>query len=400
MNARLFLLVLLLLGARYGQGQGARPAVVVLGVNHSSQLVNPYQQPAVLRAFLDRVRPSAICIERDPEAFARQDFYEFTYEQQYCIVPYARAAKIPLFPIDWHPPEGDLQLAYGTTNLELPPFTRHPHGFWGFLSYNSAAALREPFYFADDTAVTNSYAAWYARYDTTQVHQDFARRLFLYRTFMQARRVEAASRALGGGDTLLVVVGAMHKVELELYLRRKGFTLLPASRYGPLPPTAVRAYEQPRDAYAILSFNLLGVQSRTRFMDTALVAGALQAVARDQHAEAAFFDILYRLRLQQISPRAAIPLLRALLQQVPEGSPFTWTGVQHRNRLDSYFDPFGNMSLPQRLRLELARAYAATGARQQHDQLKTALAGELEGLKRALLLAYWDEYVAPPAAGR
>lgn len=54
--------------------------VVVLGVDHAAQLVSPRDRPALLDAFLDRAKPDAICIERTPEAFARGDFYEFTYE--------------------------------------------------------------------------------------------------------------------------------------------------------------------------------------------------------------------------------------------------------------------------------------------------------------------------------
>jgi hypothetical protein len=36
---------------------------------------------------------------------------------------------------------------------------------------------------------------------------------------------------------------------------------------------------------------------------------------------------------------------------------FTWTGVKDFSRVDSYFDPFGNLSLAKRIRLELAREY-------------------------------------------
>ncbi len=93
--------------------------MIILGVGHSTQLINYNQQPAAIRAFIDKVKPSAICIERSPEEFSRNDFYEFTYEQQYTIIPYARKNKIPLHPIDWLPSDQDLDLAFGIKDLKF-----------------------------------------------------------------------------------------------------------------------------------------------------------------------------------------------------------------------------------------------------------------------------------------
>jgi len=60
--------------------QKQKPKIVILGVTHSGQLVNAHEQPAVIRAFIAAVQPNAVCIERSPREFARNDFYEFTYE--------------------------------------------------------------------------------------------------------------------------------------------------------------------------------------------------------------------------------------------------------------------------------------------------------------------------------
>src|SRR5262245_6906296 len=54
--------------------------LVILGVSHSQQLVAESYQPAVFRAFFDRVKADAIGIERSPDELARNDHYEFTYE--------------------------------------------------------------------------------------------------------------------------------------------------------------------------------------------------------------------------------------------------------------------------------------------------------------------------------
>src|SRR3546814_16152307 len=53
--------------------------------------------------------------------------------------------------------------------------------------------------------------------DLDKPRGDFARRLFLYRTFLQARRIALAARKYPG-ERLLVVVGMMHKDDLERIL--------------------------------------------------------------------------------------------------------------------------------------------------------------------------------------
>jgi hypothetical protein len=115
--------------------------IVILGVGHSPQLVAEGYQPAVFRAFFDRVKPDAICIERAPQEFARNDYYEFTYEQQYLTVPYAKEHRIPLYPIDWLPTAEDTLLAYNISDLERPPFVRPKAGFQGFISFTDKADL-------------------------------------------------------------------------------------------------------------------------------------------------------------------------------------------------------------------------------------------------------------------
>ena len=118
--------------------------VVVLGVSHSAQLVADSYQPAVLRAFIQRLRPAAIAFERSPEQYARNDHYEFTYEIQYLTLPYARELGIPVHPIDWYPPVDDQLLGFGV-DLDLPPIVRPGTGFQAFLSFPDSAALHRSF---------------------------------------------------------------------------------------------------------------------------------------------------------------------------------------------------------------------------------------------------------------
>src|SRR6185437_13901809 len=74
-----------------GSASTARTRVVILPVNHSQQLVARSHQPGLLTALIETLKPDAICIETFPTAYARNDFYDFLYEQTAIIVPYARA---------------------------------------------------------------------------------------------------------------------------------------------------------------------------------------------------------------------------------------------------------------------------------------------------------------------
>lgn len=58
-------------------------------------------------------------------------------------------------------------------------------------------------------------------------------------------------------------------------------------------------------------------------------------------------------------------------------------------RLDSWFDPFGNLSVRQRAHLELARESIRAGRRAEADRLRTALGGELTARQRRQLDGYW-----------
>lgn len=157
--------------------QDTKPKVVILGVEHSSQLIKTMHQSAVLRAFIKDVNPSGICIERSPEEYLRGDFYEFTYEHQSVVVPFAKEKRIPLFPVDWLPEEEDIKLAFGTSVLEVPKFTRNPNGFWGFTVFSDTLSFNHSFFFADEPEYPNGIMSWYSEHPT-ETNRDFPRRLF------------------------------------------------------------------------------------------------------------------------------------------------------------------------------------------------------------------------------
>ncbi len=72
---------------------------------------------------------------------------------------------------------------------------------------------------------------------------------------------------------------------------------------------------------------------------------------------------------------------------------FTWTGVNDKSRLDSYFDPFGNLSVRQRARLEMARESYKLKQTSSTEEMRKQLQSQLSTLKAQQLAAYWDEFV-------
>lgn len=63
--------------------------------------------------------------------------------------------------------------------------------------------------------------------------------------------------------------------------------------------------------------------------------------------------------------------------------------------MDSYYDPFGNVSVKARIYIELAREYAKQASYQKADELKAYLL-EASGwtLEEKLRLeGYWEEFV-------
>ena len=150
------------------------------------------------------------------------------------------------------------------------------------------------------------------------------------------------------------------------------------------------------DVFAILSFNLLGLQYYTR-VDTQFIRTNLKKIAgSDRQIERALFEIRLQLLEKSISSQDAIHKYNKLMDQVTDELKFTWTGVKHHNRLDSYFVPFGNMTVRQRNMLETCREYSNIGDKDHYSGLKDLLAAGFNGLKKALLLEYMKDFIEKP----
>lgn len=364
-----------------------RTRVVVLGVDHAVQLVAAQDSPAHLEAFLASTGADAICIERSPEAFARNDFYEFTYEVQDVVVPYARRQGIALCPIDWMPPQEDALLGFGL-DLEQPPELRPQAGFQQFLTFGPQALGRTLFH-ADERANLARVHAW-ATTPATDAQHDLPRRLYLYRTFLQARRVAAAAKAHPGG-TVVVVVGEFHKHDIEDVLARDpALAIVQPSHFGVPDARALQAHDRHAYRVAIASFNLLGAQSSTDAVDLAFVERAVQAMeAEGDTPEVRLFRTRLELRQGRIDRRAAIARYRAIADAAGDAR-FAWTGVKDAARVDSWFDPYGNLGVRQRAHLEAAREARAEGDERLSALMLTRAGEGLSPRQRAQLTGYWQ----------
>ncbi|MFL5613023.1 MAG: hypothetical protein ACJ796_05115 [Gemmatimonadaceae bacterium] len=392
-------LVIGILTVRPSSGFAAQSArdsttLIILGVDHSAQLVAPAYNPGYFRAFFDRVRPAAICVERSPEEFARGDYYEFTYEVQHIAVPYARAHGIALYPIDWLPSKDDERLAFGRLEVVDPPIVRPASDFQSFLTMDSST-LHHTLAIGESEEARRATQKFFEA-PRARGMRDFPRRLDLYRTFMQAMRIRTALRE-HAEKTVLVVVGAMHKEDIEFILAgTPGLRIVQPSAYGFPAATDAMAQLERVDLAAILSFNMLGLQSEGA-VDWTWIDNVLDRFKSGQPAtpEIALLQTRHDALTHRLAAAAAASTFERLATSTDSAATFTFTGVEDARRIDSYYDPFGNLRVRQRAMIEAAREWVRAGqqdrARRLYEQLIDSR--QWTALQRAELSVYWDRYI-------
>lgn len=151
-------------------------------------------------------------------------------------------------------------------------------------------------------------------------------------------------------------------------------------------------YFRKEDPLAISSFNLLGMQANINVINKTLVKSSIEFLKKHPTSEVRFFEIRADLLFKNITPEAAILKYKNLLKKLDQKENFSWSGVKDHGRIDSYFDPFGNLNLSQRINLEIAREQFLIGSENYKDQ-KTDLLNQFKGLKRAMLEEYWKIYI-------
>lgn len=212
---------------------------------------------------------------------------------------------------------------------------------------------------------------------------------------MQAMRVKAAARRFPA-RTVLVIVGAMHKYDMEQILSSDGaFDIVQPSSFGQPANSEIDRELRREDLAAIASFNLLGVQSGTGNIDwqwLETVVNKLQS--QSPGPETDLFLTRYKILRGGLSPAEASSVYEGLLERARTVS-WTYTGVTDSLRVDSYFDPFGNLSFQQRLWLEQARENHKLKHLDQGDMWREKLFHDptLTEFKRAQISGYWKRYV-------
>jgi hypothetical protein len=290
-----------------------------------------------------------VCIESSPDEFARGDYYEWTYEAQYISVPYAREHGLGIYPVDWFTSRDDLRLALGRIDFPDPSPVRD-----GFFVLDSVYRNWTLFY-ADSEPERAKMRAFSDRPRASGL-ADYARRNYLYRTFMQAMRIRAAALR-HRGQTVVVIIGADHKEDIEHVLAPDpDLRVVQPSTYGSPTEREADAELTTADLAAILSYNLLGLQP-SNVMNRAWVADVLDRFARANPSapELPLLRTRYAVLTQDLPPRAAATAYERAAAAVDSAARFMFTGVQDRGRIDSYYDPFGNMPIRERADLEAAR---------------------------------------------
>lgn len=370
------------------RGVFLKAKLVVLGVNHAFQLVSEECQPAAYRAFMNRVNPDGIGVERAPEYFDRGDYYEFTYEQQNLCVPYAIEKGIELHPFDWMLSSEDQLLAWGTPDIDEPPLIREKHHYKDFTHFPQ---LEEDFFYSERPEVIEKIKNWTENAITNQ--GDFPRRLFLYRTYMQAMRIKEIAE-LYKGKTLLIVVGHMHKSDIENMLSsEEDIEIIQPSVYGYPESHEIRENQKTEDFLAIASFNLVGAQ-RYHETDREWVERVIEHLHKlHPSVETEVYTLLFHQNVY--SKDELIHQYHNLHQQASDESRFTYTGIVDESRLDSYFNPFACLSIKSYLKLLMAKEYIQLGNALKASELKTKLL-EVEALnpqQKQQFEGYWERFI-------
>jgi len=144
---------------------------------------------------------------------------------------------------------------------------------------------------------------------------------------------------------------------------------------------------------------LLGIQPLEGPVDWPWVGEALERFAR-KHPNAPELPLLkerYAVLTRGVRAAEAAAAYERLAASTDSLAQFTFTGVEDVRRLDSYFDPFGNLGVRQRALLEAAREWTRAGQPARAAQLRAQLTttGAWSLLRRAQLAAYWDRYMTP-----
>ena len=151
----------------------------------------------------------------------------------------------------------------------------------------------------------------------------------------------------------------------------------------------VRAATTAEHRGAILAFNLLGMQATTGVVNWGWVERVLtDFTGANASPEARLFQTRYGVLTGKLSLAEAARSYTAIAGDTASTRPFAWTGVKDQARIDSFFDPFGNLDVRQRAQVELARTLFAQRKDARAQQSLDTLAATLSPRKALQLRGY------------
>lgn len=379
--------------------------LIIIGTRHSAQLEYEDHAPARMRALLNRINPAAVGVETTPAWFAEGVFYEIAYESYGVAVPWAREKGKEVRAVDWQagtvefvnalswPNTGALKVSAALTEArgqDQPDGhgdSHHAGGDPSALAESGQAAQHVPLelwdmrklLFADTPewrdAVHREYA--YAA-PHPNPWNEATRRYMLYRNVMIAREIVNLA-ADYDGRRIVVLIGAAHKPDLDLFLESvPNVVVRHASEWwgDGLTEDEVAAEERRPDHLAILWYNLAG--SRVPSADVDL--DRMDALLDKLEAEGGFDPEVrfLRARWHAISgqPDQALEIYRFLAWETKwDDRPFTYPDRDLTRRmiewnardaerlgfpgqselgLGNVISPVANLTIRQRVLYELA----------------------------------------------
>lgn len=366
--------------------------VTVLGVAHSAQLYKREYRPAALRAWLEGVNPDVIAVEVTQERLQQADFYGFTYEIQDVLIPYAKSNRIEYTPFDWEPSVKDMLTAF-RFDLSKYPQIRPEQGWGAFVQFNHETLDKLDFFYTNDSPEIQSTKEWAAN-DTGNINAEAARRLFLYRTHMQARNIERIARE-NPGKRIAVVVGYMHQADLISLLESSPTVRLRPANAFPLNHVQnADSYDRISDFMAIAWVNLFSVQSELGIYDSLWIADVLSQLEDSMSAEEL---TMLKLRFAELEGNEELTELRdkwlRLSEILPEDRTPSWRGIISDGRMDSDFDPFARLSLYERAHHEAARISCILGDNESMTESLNKVEKSLAEKYHAQYLGYWQQRI-------
>ncbi|TSB46049.1 hypothetical protein [Alkalicoccobacillus porphyridii] len=275
--------------------------------------------------------------------------------------------------------------------MEQPPFIREQGTYKDFLFFPQPFTYENDFFYSERKEGKEEIDRWIANEKAGEA--DFPRRLFLYRTFMQAMHIKQVAKE-ASGKVVLVVVGHMHKHDIENILKEnEDIELVQSSSYGYPSDQEINNNIEQMDRSFILAFNLLGVQA-SHGVDWDWMRVLIEEF-QGNIAETILFQTRLDVLTNKITPEAAIHQYQTALDSVEDNKRFSFQRDVEGDRVDTYYDPFGGVSIKIRLFIELAREYYKLSHLQRVEELKEHILNldEMNSLKKLQIQGYWEKHL-------